>query len=131
MYVTYNMKKIENKMFISLIILATILAGIFCSQGIQMMSAHCSMEGNTGLVCDNVFTHGSIISKAIVNTVVSGIFLLTAVFLIIPFLKLTLKKFRCSYHLLPSTIYYFRRCFLIPNFMLTAFSRGILHSKNP
>jgi hypothetical protein len=45
------------------------MAGVFCYQGMQSMSSHCSVDMNHASVwCSDFISHGTIISSAIITT---------------------------------------------------------------
>lgn len=108
-------------------LLLIVSAGIFCYQGAQMASEHC--EGSTGYVwCGDIFTHGSIISGAVLP-------ILMVAFVAVLFLysiPVSLKIIQTIYLVARSTVLYTaRHVILILNPIQLALAQGIIHSRIP
>lgn len=76
------------KNILGFILMAVIvIAGVFCYQGIQSMNTHCSGE-TSSVWCSDFTSHGTIISDAILTTVLAVLSVLVSILLIKPFLNL-------------------------------------------
>ena len=107
------------------LLLSLVLAGIFCSQGMEMMDAHCS--GDTSSIwCSDFLSHGTIISNVVLTTIFSILSLVFVVLLTKTFFNFILKVERIL-----SCCLRVRDRIPISSPIQIAFSRGIIHSRIP
>lgn len=110
-----------------LFLLLLVSAGIFCYQGAQMASEHC--EGAAGYVwCGDIFTHGSIISGAVLPILM----IFSTVLLLLYSVPLSSKIVQTIYLVARSTVLSTTR-YTIPlvHPIQLALAQGIIHPRIP
>jgi len=117
------MKSTLKTIFAILLVSTIVMAGIFCYQGVQTANSHCSGD-STSVWCSNFTLHGTIISDAIISTVLT-ILSIVAVLLIV-------RTFHDFLPIIKQIVFYIPKTkvrvpILTP--IQIAISKGIIHPK--
>lgn len=119
------MKTLVSKISVIFLMSVILMAGIFCYQGIQQMDQHCS--GNSDSVwCNDMLTHGTIVSGSIISFIFILIFTAISFFLFRPIFKLIKIEIN-------KLLYLADMMGKIPILspVQLAISKGIIHPKRP
>lgn len=119
------MNSFPNILFLIMLLISLVLAGVFCSRGMEMMDAHCSSDTNS-VWCSDLISHGTIMSNVVMATIFSMISLVAVFFVVKTVFNLVFKveKNIFCYSKLRDKI-----PILSP--IQVAFSKGIIHPKIP
>lgn len=104
-----------------------IVAGVFCYQGMQSTSSHCSVDMNhTSVWCSDFISHGTIISGAIIITFATILSILAVLVSIKPLFALFTKIKQVT-----TLLYKARDRISIFSPIQLAISNGIIHPRIP
>jgi len=118
------MRKIKNIISI-LVIVSIMIAGFFCYKGIQTVDSHCSTE-QASTWCSSVLEHKTVISGAILLTVITIFFTSLSVYVSNYIFKKCL-----AFSVIRQKIFYKHLFKIIISPLEISFSKGILHPRIP
>ncbi len=121
------MNSLVKKITVIAISFMILMAGVFCYQGMQSMSSHCSVDMNhTSVWCSDFISHGTIISSAIITTFATILSILAVLFSIKPLFALFTKIKQVT-----TLLYKTRDRIPILSPIQLAISNGIIHPRIP